>query len=140
MTARLFTRWLAAFGLAVLLTGCVAMGWRFGPGFPCSSGTMFAAPPVVEHRADGYYLTWTQGDYPFYFLPNYQAMDGRLVFAMVATASSGNLAGRHREIKIEGDDHLEALRQGGAVWWEREPEPDGRFVRLEIRESAAADR
>jgi len=37
-------------------------------------------PPVVEHRAHEYVLTWTQGDNPFFFEPTYQVMDGRLIF------------------------------------------------------------
>ena len=81
-------------------------------------------------------MTWTQGTYPYFFQPDYKAMDGRLVFALAATSSSGSLAGRHREMKIEGADNLEALQRGGAYWWEREPEPDGRFVHMQITEQS----
>jgi hypothetical protein len=85
---------------AALLNGCVALGWRFGPGFSVRQHRdLFAEPPVVEHRAQEYVLTWTQGDNPFFFEPTYQAMDGRLVFALVATASSGNLA---RDASLSG--------------------------------------
>ncbi len=139
MTTRLSSQWAAAFWLVVLLNGCVAMGWKFGPGISCTSRTMFAKQPVVEHRADGYYLTWTQGDYPFFFQPDYKVMDGRVVFAMVATSSSGNLSGRFREMKIEGTDNLQALQRGGAFWWEPEPEPNGRVVRVEIREDQSIE-
>ena len=116
----------------ISLGGCVALGWKFGPGFPCTEGKLFEDPPVVEHRGDGYFLTWTQGQYPFFFQPNYKVLDGRLVFAVAATSSSGSLAGRQREMRIEGKANLQALRSGGAAWWEREPEPDGRFVKLEM--------
>jgi hypothetical protein len=118
----------------LFLCSCVAMGWRFGPGFPCTRGPWFAEPPVVEHRGKDYFLTWTQGEHPFFFQPDYKVIKGRLVFAMVATASSGNLAGRHREMKLEGSDNLSALQHGGAFWWESEPEPEGTFVRLAVIE------
>jgi hypothetical protein len=123
---------------ALLLDGCVALGWRFGPGASLGDSVLglelFAEPPVLEHRGGDYFLSWTQGRYPFFFEPDYKAMDNRLVFAMVATASSGNLAGQHREVKIEGAPNLSALQRGGACWWEREPEPTGRCVRLKIVE------
>lgn len=118
---------------AALLGGCVALGWRFGPGFSLS-GTLFSAPPVVVHRGQAYFLTWTQGSHPFFFEPTYEARDGRLLFALVATSSSGNLAGRPRELKIEGAANLEALQRGGAYWWEPEPEPEGTLVRLKLVE------
>ncbi len=131
-------RRLGVLALAALLGGCVALGWRFGPGYPCSSGTLFAQPPVVVQRGEEYFLTWTQGEYPYFFVPSYAAMDGRLVFAMTATSSSGSLAGRDRELQIEGAENLLALRTGGAFWWEREPEPDGRFVALTIIEDSGS--
>ncbi|MFZ5469962.1 MAG: hypothetical protein ACOZIN_11045 [Myxococcota bacterium] len=118
------------------LGGCVALGWRFGPGFSSTDTALFSAPPVVEHRGGEYFLAWTQGNHPFFFQPNCKAIDGRLVFALAATSSSGNLAGRHREMKIEGVDNLQALQRGGAYWWEREPEPNGTFVPLRIVEPA----
>ncbi|MFZ5471451.1 MAG: hypothetical protein ACOZIN_18665 [Myxococcota bacterium] len=128
----------AALTTTVLLGGCIALGWRFGPGFALTDTpldeALFSEPPVVVHRGEEYFLTWTQGSYPYFFQPNYKAMDGRLVFALVATSSSGNLAGRHREMKIEGAHNLQALQRGGAYWWQREPEPDGNFVPLKIVE------
>jgi len=119
----------------LLLGGCVASGWRFGPGYSSADRALFSAPPVVVHRGDEYFLTWTQGSHPFFFQPGYRTMNGRLVFALVATSSSGNFAGRHREMKIEGADNLRALR-GGCYWWEPEPEPDGRFVPLTVVEAS----
>lgn len=123
------------------LGGCVALGWRFGPGFSLTATplgeTLFSAPPVVQHRGEQYFLAWTQGSYPYFFQPDYKAMDGRLVFALAATSSSGSLAARHREMKIEGADNLQALQRGGAYWWEREPEPDGTFVPLKIVEPSS---
>lgn len=123
----------------LLLGGCVALGWGFGPGFSLTDkpldGALFSAPPLVVPRGEGYFLTWRQGSYPYFFQPDYKAMNGRLVFALVATSSSGSLAGRHREMKIEGAENLQALKRGGAYWWEREPEPNGTFVPLKIVES-----
>ncbi len=118
----------------LLLCGCVSSGWRFGPGFSCSDERLFAGPPVVEHRGASYYLAWTQGSDPFFFEPSYKAMRGRLVFSLVATASSGSLAGRRRWLRIEGAHNLAALQQGGAYWWEHEPAE--RLVRLTIVEVA----
>ena len=120
----------------LLIGGCadvmVALGWRFGPGFSVRDSTLFAKPPVVVRRGGDYVLTWTQGTSPFFFEPSYEAMEGRLVFALVAGASSGNLAGRRREMKIEGIENVAALEGGGAYWWERTAEPSGRFVRLAV--------
>jgi hypothetical protein len=130
MMERISSRVVALVAL-VFLGGCVALGWRFGPGYSCASEDMFAQPPVVVHRGDERFLAWTQGEYPFFFEPSYHVMDGRLVFAMVATSSSGNLAGRYREMRIEDADNLEALERGGAFWWE----PDESFVRLKVVES-----
>jgi hypothetical protein len=120
----------------LLLGGCVALGWRFGPGFSSRDTALFSAPPVVVHRGGQYLLTWTQGSHPFFFEPSYKAMDRRLVFALVATTSSGRFAGRAREMKIEGADQVQAMQRGGAYWWEREPEPAGRFVPLAIVEQS----
>jgi hypothetical protein len=50
---------------AALLNGCVSLGWQFGPGFSMRQRRdLFAEPPVVEHRAQEYVLSWTQGDNP----------------------------------------------------------------------------
>jgi hypothetical protein len=119
-------------GAVILVGGCTSLGWRFGPGFSCTNGALFESPPVVVHQDGEYFLEWTQGTHPFFFEPNYRAMDGCLVFAVAATASSGSLAGRHRQMKIEGPENLGALRRGGAFWWERDPEPDGRLVALRL--------
>jgi hypothetical protein len=123
-----------------LLGGCVALGWRFGPGFSSRDTALFSEPPVLVHRDQGYVLAWTQGSHPFFFEPRYRAMDGRLVFALVATSSSGSLAGRHREMKIEGAGNVLALQQGGACWWEQEPEPNGRCVELTLLEQSDSSR
>jgi hypothetical protein len=120
----------------LLLGGCVALGWRFGPGFSLADTALFSEPPVVVHRGGEYFLAWTQGTHPYFFQPDYKALDGRLVFVLVATSSSGSLAGRSREMEIKGADNVLALESGGAFWWEREPKPDGRFVRLRFVEES----
>src|SRR5262249_28072471 len=118
----------------LLFSGCVALGWRFGPGFSSDDKALFAEPPVVVHRADDFFLAWTQGSHPFFFQPGYRVKDGHLVFALVSTASSGRFAGQPREMKIEGNDNILALRRAGAYWWEPEPAPDGRLVPLKVVE------
>jgi hypothetical protein len=118
-----------------LLAGCIALGRSFGPGFSMTERRdLFAEPPVIEHRGSAYLLTWKQGDYPFYFQPSYEVIDGRLVFALAATSSTGDAAGRAREMPIEGAANLAALQRGGAFWWEPEPGPRGRLVPLRIVE------
>ena len=123
----------AVLPVAILfLGGCVELGWRFGPCFSSNDKDFFSAPPVVVQRGEQFFLSWTQGSNPFFFKPDYKAMDGRLVFVLASSTSSGNLAGRYREVKIDGDVNILALHRGGACWWEPEPEPDGSFVRLQI--------
>lgn len=121
---------------ALSLGGCTALGRQFGPGFSLTDkpldGALFSTPPLVVQRGEEYLLTWTQGTYPYFFLPAYEAMAGRLVFALLATSSTGNLAGRHREMKIEGVENIQALKRGGAYWWQRDPEPNGTFVPLKV--------
>ncbi len=116
---------------------CVEMGWVFGPGFSVRDPSLFAEPPVVERRGSRYVLTWTQGSTPFFFEPASNVMDGRLVFALGATASSGNLAGRPREMPIEGAERADAIRRGGAFWWDPEPKPRGAFVPLRVVDAPA---
>jgi hypothetical protein len=116
--------------VAAILFGCTALGWRFGPGFSCRGKGLFAAPPVVERSADGYVLTWTYGDGAFFFQPGYRAIDGRLVFSLQGSSSSGDVRGRHGEVRIDGVENIAALEAGGAVWWE----PDGSYVALETVE------
>lgn len=120
------------FTATLVVSGC----WGFRPGMALKDRpygeTLFSEPPIIKCRKDGCFLTWTQGTYPFFFSPTYQAMDGRLVFSLKATSSSGNIAGRRREVKIEGVENIQALKRGGAFWWEREPEPQGRLVPLKI--------
>src|SRR5262245_53145286 len=101
-----------------LAGGC---GASFGPGVSSTDTALFAEPPTVVHQGQDYVLVWTQGSYPFFFQPSYKPMDGRLVFSQGATASSGNMAGRHREMKIEGAGNILALQRGGAYWAEPEP-------------------
>jgi hypothetical protein len=103
-----------------VLTGCVALGWRFGPGVSCRAVGIFAEPPVVVHRSDGYFLAWTYGKDAFYFVPGYQAREGKLFFSLQGSSSSGRVAGRRAEERIEGEENLRALIEGGALWWEED--------------------
>lgn len=74
------------------LEGCAGLT----PGHSSRETEYFAEPPVVVHRGEDYFLSWTQGTYPFFFQPSYEAHNGRLVFAI------GGCAGE-----------LEACRRGG---------------------------
>ena len=79
-------------------------------------------------KAEGYFLRWNQGSYPFFFSPDYKVVNGSLWFAMQATSSSGNLSGRTIEIEIKGRSAAQAIETGGAYWWE----PDRSTVALRI--------
>jgi hypothetical protein len=92
------------FSTLPVLGGCVAMGWRFGPGFSVRDRALFAEPPVIERRGGAYVLAWMQGSHPFFFEPGHEIIDGRMIFALVATASSGSLAGRRRELPLLDTD------------------------------------
>lgn len=115
--------------LATLAFPVPACGWSFAPGLSCTRGGLFAAPPVVVRRANGDFLTWTQGDYPFFYLPRYEARDGRLLIVVQASSSSGSLGGRLRELRIEGAENVAALERGGAFFWEADPP---RLLRLQV--------
>ena len=126
---------LAAIGLIALSTpGCVALGWEFGPGMSSRSEALFSTPPVIVRRAGGYALSWSYGTAGFFFQPGYKALDGRLVFSLQGSSSSGSLAGRRVELAIEGVEELAALEHGGAFWWE----PDGSLLELAVVDAAPA--
>jgi len=119
---------LATLAIAVTLVACFGAG----PGFSSEGGSLFAAPPVVEERAGTYRLVWTQGTYPFYFHPDTEIHEGRLVFVVRATTSSGYLVGRRREEPIDAPEQVRALARG-VYFWEPEPAPRGRLVPLVVR-------
>jgi len=96
----------------------------------CRDTKYFAQPPVVVRRGERYLLAWTQGSYPYYFTPDYWAVDGGLVVALAAGSSSTG-TGHRQEREIEGAANLAALRRGGACWLEP---PSGPCVRLELVE------
>lgn len=112
----------------VLAAGCVPSG----PVFSAQGGSAFASPPVVIRHKSYAVLTWTQGSYPFFYLPESQIVEGRLVFSVRVSASSGSLAGRKREVVIEAPEELMALDRG-VFFWEPEPRPRGHLVRIEVQ-------
>ncbi len=112
----------------MLLGGCVALGWQFGPGFASTDTARFGAPPVVVHEGDRYTLAWTYGTDGYYFSPGYRVIDAKLVFSLQATSSTGSRTGTTGMIPIDEGEAIQALRAGGAWWWE----PDGAFTKLEI--------
>jgi hypothetical protein len=110
----------------VLLAGCA--GFRFGPGFSMNDPGLFSEPPHIVAGPQGYSLRWRYGTAGFFFRPDSKVVDGKLLFALQATSSSGSLTGRYGELRITDPKRIQALKSGGAFWLE----PDGRKVRLEV--------
>jgi hypothetical protein len=128
------SRLLSASVALAVLSGCVALGWQFAPGFASTDTARFATSPVVVHEGDRYTLSWTYGTDGFYFSPSHKVVDAKLVFSLQATSSTGSRTGKRGEMPIEGSDAVHALRDGGAWWWE----PDGSFTKLDIVEAHPA--
>lgn len=89
---------------------------------------LFAEPPHIVRSNESYRLEWRYGAWGFYFRPASKVVDGELLFALGATTSSGNLAGKTGEVPITDPTSIRALETGGAYWLE----PDGRKVRLRV--------
>jgi hypothetical protein len=89
----------------------------------------FSERPHIVGDADQYSLCWRYGTMGFYFQPSSRIENGRLVFALHATSSSGALAGRYGASTISSGDAVDALRRGGAFWLE----PDGSEVKLDVK-------
>lgn len=118
--------------LLVVAVSTARCATPFGPGAAIAERPLFAAPPVVECRGERCALVWTQGEFPHAFSLEYRAMNGRLVFSQRGVTSTGSHTGRRFELPIEGVENLQALRRGGAVWWQVEPEPQGTFVPVQV--------
>lgn len=103
-----------------------------GPGASATEGTFFAAPPVVVERRGVYTLEWTQGTFPFYYHPELEVSEGRLVVSVRAIASSGSLAGVCRVMPITDPDARRAAAKGAYIW-EPGPDPRGRLVPLVVK-------
>ena len=112
-----------------------AVGLVFDEAFAFEAAEGFADGCLADAEAGGdFFLAWTQGSHPFFFRPSYEVRDGRLVFALVATSSSGSVAGQPQQMKVEGDDNIAALRRGSAFWWDRDPQPEGMLLPLRLIE------
>jgi hypothetical protein len=111
------------------LSGC---GFVFGPGYGSADKHYFSEPPMVVKKDSRYLLRWRYGSMGFYFYPRYEVRNGSLVFSLQGTSSSGSRAGKVEEFPIEGIEAIEALKKGGAFWWE----PDGSLTPLAIKEEA----
>ena len=68
---------------------------------------------------------------PFFFQPKLAVVEGRLVVSVAATASSGMLAGRTRQIAIDDPSAIQAIDRG-VFFWEPEPAPHGHLSRLVV--------
>jgi hypothetical protein len=111
------------------LSGC---GFFFGPGYGSTDKHYFAEPPVVVKKDSQYILRWRYGSMGFYFYPRYKVRNGSLVFSLQGTSSSGSRAGKEQELLIEGAAAIEALKKGGAFWWE----PDGSLTPIALKDEA----
>lgn len=111
------------------LSGC---GFFFAPGYGSADKHYFAAAPVVVKKESQYVLRWQYGSMGFYFYPRYEVRNGSLVFSLQGTSSTGSRSGREQDLLIEGEAAVEALKKGGAFWWE----PDGSLTPLVIKEEA----
>jgi hypothetical protein len=115
-----------AFG-AILAASCV----RAGGGYSLDDPNYFAQRPYVIGGADQYSLCWRYGTMGFFFQPSSRIVNGKLVFALHGTSSSGALTGRYGKVMISGPDAVGALHSGGAFWLE----PDGPEVKLDVQSS-----
>lgn len=116
----------------ITLLSLSACGFLFGPGYSSVDKHYFAEPPVVVRKDGGYALRWRYGSMGFYFYPRYEVRNGSLVFSLQGTSSSGSRTGKEQELPIEGAEAIEALKKGGAFWWE----PDGSLTPIAIKEEA----
>jgi hypothetical protein len=122
------------FGFAVGCLFTAACGQPTG-GYSLDDPNYFSERPRVVGRADQYSLCWRYGTMGFYFQPSSRIVNGRLVFALDATSSSGALAGSYGRAMIRGSDKVGALRRGGAFWLE----PDGREVKLHVQSPGSCE-
>lgn len=110
-----------------LLVGCGSFG--FGPGYSMRDPGYFSEFPHIVSRTNGYCLRWRYGTWGFHFRPESKVVDGRLLFALQATSSSGSRRDRYDEMAIVARREIQALENGGAFWLE----PNGRKIQLEIK-------
>lgn len=111
---------------SLVSSGCVS----FEPGISCRDRDYFAETPVIVKRGDATFIRWRYGSMGFYFSPEYKVRNGSLYFSLQATTSSGNLKGREMKYEIKGNHEIDALKNGGAYWWE----PDKTIVTLKMIE------
>jgi hypothetical protein len=86
-------------------------------------------PPFIVSTGHGYELCWRYGKMGFYFIPSHTVRDGRLLFSLQATTSSGSRPGTYGSMPISSADEVHALATGGAFW----VEPDDQEEKLEVR-------
>jgi hypothetical protein len=113
-----------AFG-SMLVVSC----GRPGGGYSLDDPNYFAERPYVVGGADQYSLCWRYGTMGFFFQPSSRIVNGKLVFALHGTSSSGTLTGRHGKALISDPHAVDALHSGGAFWLE----PDGTEVKLDVQ-------
>ncbi|MBI1945024.1 MAG: hypothetical protein HYS27_04970 [Deltaproteobacteria bacterium] len=117
-----------------LVGACVSTSAQLAPGRSSRDETLFATPPAVVHDDAHYKLSWTYGTDGFYFSPAYEVRDGKLIFAVSATTSTGSRTGKRGEVSIVDPMAIHALRAQGA-WW---LEPDGSLTKLDVIDAPSA--
>lgn len=103
-------------------------GFVFGPGYSAHDKAYFESVPHIVDTAEETSLVWSYGSLGFYFTPRYKVMDGALHFSLQGTASTGRMLGQESRLPISEKDAREALRQGGAYWWNT----DGSKTKLKV--------
>ena len=88
----------------------------------------FMEPPRVVATGDRFFLTFTYGSMGFFFEPEYRIDDGKLVFFLSGTSSSGHLTGTSKEIEVIEAKAKDLVRLG-QVFWE---EPGRVLVPLQV--------
>jgi hypothetical protein len=112
----------------MLGAGAGCAGMRFGSAWSMYNKQYFAEPPQIVKRLNDYSIQWRYGAMGFYFFPSSKVINGRLVFALEGTSSSGSLSGRFGEQAITKPKEIRAIETGGAFWLE----PDGREIALKM--------
>ena len=108
-----------------LLSSC---GFVFGPGYSAHDQAYFKRVPHIVDTAEETSLVWNYGSMGFYFVPRYKIKDGALHFSLQGTTSSGHVPGEESRLPIRETSAREALRNGGAYWWNT----DGSKTKLKV--------
>ena len=85
--------------------------------------------PYFVKEEGRYFIEWTQGEWPFAFFPDTKISNGKAIFEVKGTSSSGDLRGRIRRDEIK-KNKIKSLIDLGEAYWK---EPNGTLIRLEFK-------